>query len=770
MPRGPAMPAARQVRSLLALGAIGTHGDDDLIRHFLGRGPAAQDAFSALVDRHGPMVLATCRRGLGDTHAAEDAFQAVFLVLSRRAATISGRAPLAAWLHGVAVRVASESRRSAARRQRREERSMPPATVVPVEHEHIDTLAILDEELAALPDRCRSALVLCELEGRSRREAAGLLGIAEGTLSSRLARGRSLLKARLIRRGVAPSTAVAALSIAAASASVPSTLAAATVASALNGITTAGIAMLAGRALKMMLVSKLKPAIVMLLLCGAVVFGVQAGTPGRDGPVASPAEDRPAGKPTHLDTIARGFVVDEAGRPVAGAEVACLSIGDSLSHGTTGPNGEFSILVPGARLFNVLVRADDRAGDRMGFRLFETVADELPPGRVVVRRSRRVTVGVVDSDRKPVAGASVEAVGQGYSIAEATTDDGGIAILRTAADEEVRAVLALKAGLGVGFAQYGPRVYSGPERTVPGRLALTLNGGRTIRLRARDSAGSPLAGLDFGLFGFRSRTPNDGKGTVEADFFGSRLVRAKTDKLGIATFDWCPESIEPTAMRLVDGPYTDEMRIEDTNFLKVSTVEIRPLRKGSISGHVLGPDHRPAAGVKLLAEGTGHGSDPGWARTVTADDGSFQMLVPAADVYAVAVDDPNRAAPTRHDVVVREGMEAAGVDFRLGPGSVIRGVATNPDGQPVAGQFLRLTERPRGQPPRNFFDVKFLPTTEVNRHRQTDSHGRYTFRVAAGVYTLHRTLEGSSQEIVVRNEPEVVHDIRVPRPTTDSKP
>lgn len=763
MPRGPAMPAARQVRSLLALGAIGTHGDDDLIRHFLGRGPAAQDAFSALVDRHGPMVLAACRRSLGDTHAAEDAFQATFLVLSRRASTISPRAPLAAWLHGVAVRVASEARRSSIRRQRREERSMPPATVEDSRREDIDTLAILDEELASLPDRYRAALVLCELEGRSRRDAAASLNIAEGTLSSRLARGRTLLKARLIRRGVAPAAALMATSTA--DASVPLSLAAATVASAMNGNMPAGVALLAGRVVKVMFLSKLKPSMVLLLLAGTVGLGVQAGIPRRDDPRPVVA-DQGVVTTSHLDATARGVVVDEAGRPVAGAEVRCESVDETIARGTAGPDGTFSIVVPRARLANVIVTADDRVGDRIGVRLFELDGDDLPPGRVVVKPCRRVVVEVVDSAGKPVAGAGVEAVGQGYPIFEATTGSDGIATLRTPADARAEAVLALKPGVGVGCAQYGPRDYSGADRTVPGRLTLTLDGGKTIRLRAKDRTGAPLPGLDFGLYGFNSQVVLDGKITTQrVTPYGSRLCRARTDSHGVATFDWLPESVMPTFIKLLDGPFTDtEVRVDHADFLKGHVVDIRLLRKGTITGRVVGPDGTPAAGVKLLAEGTGHGRDPARTVTVTAADGTFRMLVPAEDVYAVAVDDPARAASTRHDVVVREAGEAAGVDFRLGTGTVIRGVATGPGGLPVAGQRLKLIERVRGRAPRDRFDVQFLPTTEVDRFRQTDSQGRYAFRVAPGAYTLHGPTGFTGVEITVGDEAEVVRDLRLSKP------
>ena len=204
MARGSTKNALRQIRTLFELGTLGGLTDVQLLELFLSRsGDDAEDAFAALVHRHGPMVLGVCRRMLGNSHDAEDAFQATFLILARRAGAIGRRDRLANWLYGVAVRTAKEARRRAARRQARERRAMDN---VKAESEPTgdwdDLIPILDEELSRLPDRYRAALVACELEGQSRHEAAQRLGVPEGTLSTHLARGRKLLRDRLVRRGV----------------------------------------------------------------------------------------------------------------------------------------------------------------------------------------------------------------------------------------------------------------------------------------------------------------------------------------------------------------------------------------------------------------------------------------------------------------------------------------------------------------------------------------------------------------------------------------
>jgi RNA polymerase sigma factor (sigma-70 family) len=160
-----------------------------------------EPAFAALVRRHGPMVLGVCRRVAGDRELADDAFQAAFLVLARKAATVSPAAGLAGWLHGVARRAALEARTLARRRAARETPmpTLPDRPAADPDRPDPELLARLDRAVARLPEGLRAAVVLCELEGRSRRAAARLLGIPEGTLSSRLAAARKRLAAGLRR-------------------------------------------------------------------------------------------------------------------------------------------------------------------------------------------------------------------------------------------------------------------------------------------------------------------------------------------------------------------------------------------------------------------------------------------------------------------------------------------------------------------------------------------------------------------------------------------
>ena len=192
MPRGSTRDVLRHLTTLCRSGVLGNLNDEQLLERFIELSDdGAQEAFATLMRRHGPMVLGVCIRVLRDAHEAEDAFQATFLVLARKATSVIPREKVANWLYGVAYRTAHEARVRATRRRAREEKVGRRLRVQTHDVSFHDELrAILDDELSCLPARYRGPIVLCELEGLTRQEAARRLGVPEGTVSSRLARGR----------------------------------------------------------------------------------------------------------------------------------------------------------------------------------------------------------------------------------------------------------------------------------------------------------------------------------------------------------------------------------------------------------------------------------------------------------------------------------------------------------------------------------------------------------------------------------------------------
>ena len=206
MSSGSSSAVLRQFRTLFGAGTVAAMTDGQLLERFLGaRGEDAEVAFAGLVARHGPMVLGVCRRALADPDDADDAFQATFLILVRKARSVRVDDSLGRWLYGVSRRVASRARAGVARRRRIERSGVDLPERSSTGTDRHELKAILDEELARLAEPYRSAIVLCDLGGLTHEEAARDLRCPVGTVKSRLSRGREKLRGRLARRGLTPS-------------------------------------------------------------------------------------------------------------------------------------------------------------------------------------------------------------------------------------------------------------------------------------------------------------------------------------------------------------------------------------------------------------------------------------------------------------------------------------------------------------------------------------------------------------------------------------
>jgi RNA polymerase sigma factor (sigma-70 family) len=217
------------------------------------------DAFAALLNRHGPMVMGVCRRVLLHQHDAEDAFQATFLIFARKAGSVNAQDSVGGWLYRVAYRSALEARARNARRRGKEQQvnDVPHPAIEPDEGRR-ELLALLDKELDRLPDKYRVPVVLCELEGRSRKEVARTLGLPEGTLSWRLAQAKKILARKLSRHGVALSVGALAAAMSEGTGLSP-VLRASTVEAALTaGAVPAQVLALTEGVMKVMLLTKLK--------------------------------------------------------------------------------------------------------------------------------------------------------------------------------------------------------------------------------------------------------------------------------------------------------------------------------------------------------------------------------------------------------------------------------------------------------------------------------------------------------------------------------
>jgi len=305
-------PLLQHLRRLTVSARAESASDRELVESFVADRDDA--AFTALFRRHGPMVHGLCRRVLRNDQEADDAFQATFLVFARKAHALRSRDTLSSWLYGVAYRTALKARCAAARRRAHEAAAPVRVPAEPLTEMTVaEAQSVVDQELAALPDKFRSPLVLCCLEGLARDEAARQLGWTVSVLKSRLEQARELLRRRLARRGLTLPAALLSLGMLGSTvqAAVPPALAAATVqattlvaaGAAANPVVSSNVVFLAEGVLKAMLFAKVKVALAVVLALAVLGIGVtgamhmRAGATPQTPAVEAPQVQAPAVQP-----------------------------------------------------------------------------------------------------------------------------------------------------------------------------------------------------------------------------------------------------------------------------------------------------------------------------------------------------------------------------------------------------------------------------------------------------------------------------------------
>jgi RNA polymerase sigma factor (sigma-70 family) len=410
-------------------------GDAELLHAFVAE--RDEMAFRLLVHRHGRMVLNVCRRMLRQREDAEDAFQAVFLILAQSAAGIQKSASLASWLYGVAYRISLKARAQMSKRRRHEKQA---AQARPVQGERDVAMrelqAVLTEEVARLSEKYRAPFVLCCLEGISRSEAAQQLGWKEGTLSGRIAEARKILQARLQRRGICLAAALCAVAVdASAEAAVPPLLFRTTIDAALGlaagqtaaSVASAPVAALMEGATRAMFFSKVKLAILVLTSAGLVAAAgshlhrVWANpSAGESATLAgAPATEKPGGKKPaeaakengKIDL--HGRVLDPDGKPLAGATLFFLP-GANKGDSDKGSPGEMKSSAEGRFRFTLdrshLVHGRWLAATAEGYAFDWIDADKLGAEEITLRLAKDmpITGRILTLEGRPVNGASIQ--------------------------------------------------------------------------------------------------------------------------------------------------------------------------------------------------------------------------------------------------------------------------------------------------------------------------------------------------------------------------
>ncbi len=456
MPRAAEGSLVQQIEVLLEGGSVTGLTDRQLLARFTAeRDSAREAAFAALVTRHGPMVLVVCRQLLGDLHHAEDAFQAVFLVLARKAGSIRDPDLLCNWLYGVALRTARKAKVRLARQRRHEEGDSMrrPGSGASVSVEPMAQSAeqpalareqaeALHEEIGRLPGSFRLPVVLCYFEGLTLDEAARRLRWPAGTVRSRLARARDKLRRGLTRRGVVlPAAALAAaLGPRSASARISSHLCDATTRAAIQfaagqtarGVAPTSTAVLAQEVLRSMVINKLRLSLLTVLLLGAVATG--AGLLGRSLAMMNEPKRPQAGQqlevspngPSQAAAPGRMFVVgrvlDPQGKPAANASVIVYAVPrlrrmTAIGQAATDGSGRFQLDAPrtSSSAYRALGALATAPGYGAGWVELDPDAEQ-PIADINLRPEQVIQGQLLDLQGRPAPGVTVTVRGMGRVV------------------------------------------------------------------------------------------------------------------------------------------------------------------------------------------------------------------------------------------------------------------------------------------------------------------------------------------------------------------
>jgi RNA polymerase sigma factor (sigma-70 family) len=666
MASGPCSPVLASIHRLLTDGTLTGLSESQLLERFLTRGDEA--AFEAILRRHGPMVLGVCRRLLSDPNDVEDAFQATFLVLVRKAGSIRDRGVLGTWLYGVARRVAVRARVDARRRRARE---WSDATEMARaerwrEPEHgAELRGIIDEEVSRLTERYRAALVLCDLEGYTHEQAAVRLRCPVGTVKSRLARAHEKLRSRLARRGLAPSAELLATTLAPEPASavgtplVNSTIAAAIPLAAGRAVTVgtasaAVAALVEGTPRSMnMITMKLAAAVLTaagVIAAGAGVFAYQApGNPPAGAAIAprtkvDPTPEAIASREAANQVAAVPSVDKERPRPVVRGQVV-------------GPNGKPH---EGAEVVVVASRFRWRS-----------------------RQSDKPTTELLGRGRCDGQGRfRIELSG------EPESDEGRVVLVAIARDH--------------GFAA---RELTDLDATIEGPIRLPAE--QPVEVRLVDLEGSPVAGAEVRPAGVYPDKEGAGLSSdiLSRDFLPPLFQRWTSDRDGrFALRGYGPDH---SAFLEVRAPGFGKQDVQLAIKAGVGTSTLTIGRVHIVEGRVaLGKDGPPAVGARIeartMSEKYGIGMRLGDDEVTTDKEGRYRIDAAPGASIVLKVFPPREGADAyliRGELVVPGDSVRSRVDFALPKGVLVRGrVIEAGTGRPVAGAIVHHQAQERNNP------------------------------------------------------------------------
>ena len=638
--------ANRHLRMLFDAGTVVGKSDGQLLDLFAAR--RDETAFTALIERHGPMVRRVCGEILGNHHDAEDAFQATFLILARHAGSIRRRDSLASWLYGVALRVSACARSASARRRRHERNwaGLRSAEVSDEAESREDFGPFLHAELGRLPERFRAPIILCYLEGRTYEEAARLLRCPVGTIKSRLSTARQRQRRRLepvaLTGSIEAEPRTEGVVVALPARLVETTVHAATQGTA-SGAVSVTVARLVERVVSAMFLNRLSASACALVVVAALATGAsgwawqaegggtapkaKAADPPQTNAATRPPEPRapvPGGNLTNL----AGRVIDEQGKPVADAQVVLFTPRSILGSGEpvevetkTDPGGHFQFVFPRRK------RAASRLWTYRPGSAIAVRASNTPPFDLVLRRPQPRTVTIVGPDGRPVPGAILSprilnVTGRGarddvpealaLPLAVTSGPDGKAMLNYLGGSDQLVAVRLTAASIGTQDLQ----LIENPGRENQGAaIPIRFKPSRRLAGRVRNRAGQPVSGQEVEVW-------SRGGNSLRMDPVGFQDGPLKTEADG---------SFRTPDNMLVGSSYQVVIRTPGFEPIMSKWITIgeqpplllpllqRPLR--TIRGRVVDRQGKPLSEVEVFQSGDGP------ERTATKTDGEGRFAL-----------------------------------------------------------------------------------------------------------------------------------------------
>jgi hypothetical protein len=481
---------------------------------------------------------------------------------------------------------------------------------------------------------------------------------------------------------------------------------------------------------------------------------------GPDGQIEAGGDGCLNGKTARERFSKSGVVVDEMGSPAAGVSVTGFGFEEQFNRtATTDSQGRFTLNWQPPRIgfgFFVASHADGRQGvfQWSEFDLFGT-----GPVRIVLKAPRKLAVDVVDPKGAPVAGATV-AVKAINCAASGQTDVNGRWTTQLPADLIVWQVLALKSGLG--FDHFGTRIKTRePARNpLPDHILLKLDGAQSVEITAVDTSGKPVAGAR--ILPISLKKPGQVDTVYLEDIPNANL---RTDAAGVAVFDWIPTALMG---RIEFCDYPGEYRTSTGVSIgpgagpAAETMVLKHRQR--LRGRAQFADGRPAGNVEVEAAGS-RARFNGGDRVLTKADGSYEMTLSSDQSYIVSMKDDHWAALSYIGVAVQEGKDVDGVDFTLTEGTIVRGrVTVGPDRQPLEIAWVSLWMGTDVLPAFKPGETPYR--LQTNRSAIVNAQGEYRLCVGQGrfkLYIAYGPLQSESIELLIRDQPEIVHDFHIPR-------